>query len=70
MNYKLEEVFPPITVQILLSPKQQESLELICDYMFSVGLDNSMVLEEALDIGLENYLNHLKYNEPCELRYL
>lgn len=58
MNYKLEEVFPPRTVEVLLSPKQQESLQLISIRMYEMGIDDSMAIEEALDIGLEHYMNH------------
>jgi hypothetical protein len=60
MNYKLAEVFPPRKIEILLSPKQQESLELISSHMYEMGIDDSMALEEALDMGLSHYLEHFK----------
>ncbi len=59
-SYKLEEIFPPKTIQLTLSPEQQESLELISIEMSEIGVGDSMALEEALDMGLAHYLEHFR----------
>jgi hypothetical protein len=58
MSYKLEEVFPPKTIQLTLSPQQQSQLELISSEMCEIGVDDSFALEEVLNMGLANYLEH------------
>lgn len=60
-SYNLANVFPPRTIEIMLSPEQQESLELISIHMSEIGIDDSMALEEALDMGLAHYLDHFRW---------
>jgi hypothetical protein len=45
MTYDLATVFPPKTIQLTLTPKQQEYLEVISVEMSEFGIDGSLALE-------------------------
>ena len=62
MTYKLADVFPPRTIEIMLSPEQQETMEIISGYMYEMGLDDA-TLDEALTMGLNQCLSHFRDTE-------